>query len=151
MEQYKIPKDPDKLDEDQLRILQEGCGPESSVVKTLVNSDSNQIATPLPETKAIKVEKVHEERRGTEKRRSRSPIPRYGADRKHSDHRQRSPDHRQRSRDEDRSLDREQRSRDQDRSKKDKKKDKERSERREKSRERSRDRDRHKDRRHPRR
>lgn len=33
VEQYKIPKDPDRLDEEALQILQEGCGPESSVIK----------------------------------------------------------------------------------------------------------------------
>jgi len=37
VEQYKVPKNIDKLDEEALQILHEGCGPDSNVLKTLTN------------------------------------------------------------------------------------------------------------------
>ena len=138
VEQYKIPKDPDKLDEDQLRILQEGCGPESAVIKTLVNSAPNQVATPPHEAKNVKVEKIHEEKNEMGKHRSRSPYSRRGADKEHSEQ-HRSPNHKNRSNAKERSPDHKQRLPD----RYDKKKDKgERSHRRERSRDRDRDKDR---------
>lgn len=56
VEQYKIPKDPDKLDEDALRILQEGCGPESSVLKTLVNPPKAREGVSVSEVKTVNTE-----------------------------------------------------------------------------------------------
>ncbi|XP_046442173.1 RNA-binding motif protein, X-linked 2-like isoform X2 [Daphnia pulex] len=99
VEQYKIPKDPDKLDEDALRILQEGCGPESSIIKTLVNSvqenPAASVTAAVSEGKIPKEEKdtestskpKHREEREKERRRSRSPDRRRSTQRKHSDDR----------------------------------------------------------------
>ncbi|XP_046642238.1 RNA-binding motif protein, X-linked 2-like [Daphnia pulicaria] len=99
VEQYKIPKDPDKLDEDALRILQEGCGPESSIIKTLVNSvqenPAASVTAAVSEVKIPKEEKdtestsnpKHREEKEKERRRSRSPDRRRSTQRKHSDDR----------------------------------------------------------------
>nr|CAH0103583.1 unnamed protein product [Daphnia galeata] len=57
VEQYKIPKNPDKLDEDALRILQEGCGPESLIIKTLVNSDVQENPPALETRKGLTFKK----------------------------------------------------------------------------------------------
>ena len=43
VEQYKIPKNPDKLDDEAIQLIQEGCGPETSFAKQgLVQSSSSR-------------------------------------------------------------------------------------------------------------
>lgn len=103
VEQYKIPKDPDKLDEDALRILQEGCGPESSVIKSLVNStigkdSSIQENTLTTEVRIKKTEMTVEshssngEGRGKERHRSRSPKRRRSTEKDYANYRSRPYD-----------------------------------------------------------
>ena len=57
VEQYKIPKDPDKLDQEALLILQEGCGPNSSVIKTL---QAPKPAAPPPLSPKLSIKKEKE-------------------------------------------------------------------------------------------
>ena len=132
VEQYKIPKDPDKLDEDSLRILHEGCGPNSAVVRELTLPAATAAAAvvarppppPLPapiipdEPVRIKQEPVspvlNREREKEKRRRSRSASPsrrkrekekeeeRRRGGREPEEHRRRRDDRRDRSRERDR-------------------------------------------------
>ena len=83
-----------------MRILQEGCGPESSIIKTLVNSGIQE-NPPAPETSSVSETKVLKQEKSIdsysqpkgrygkekERRRSRSPNRRRSSERKHSDDR----------------------------------------------------------------
>lgn len=164
VEQYKIPKDPDKLDQEALLILQEGCGPNSSVIKTL-QAPKPAAPPPLSPKLSIKKEKeaVENETRTTSKEqraRSKSPKTRNSdgrsrdersPERKPSDHHRR-----ERSREKERHRpDRRERSREREATRnKDRKDEKERSSKKHRSddkrdkRDRSRDRSRERDRKH---
>merc|ERR1712071_451433 len=97
VEQYKVPKNIEKLDEEALQILQEGCGPNSNVLRTLTNearkkeeennSPSSEPITAEPPMlmQPRKTEQQPEERDRSKKRsRSRSPRHKKSTDRRHS-------------------------------------------------------------------
>jgi len=106
VEQYKVPKNIDKLDEEALQIIQEGCGPDSNVLKTMTNdaralssaepslignSEPNEapmviqpmkIEEPPASKKELKVPKT--KHKSKKKSRSRSPKHKKSSDRRHS-------------------------------------------------------------------
>ena len=54
MEQYKVPKDPDRLDEEQIKLIQEGCGPESSIARQSRQGESSRDRDRSPKMKKEK-------------------------------------------------------------------------------------------------
>ena len=54
VEQYKVPKDPDRLDEEQIKLIQEGCGPESSIARQSRQGESSRDRDRSPKMKKEK-------------------------------------------------------------------------------------------------
>ena len=142
VEQYKIPKDPDRLDEEALQILQEGCGPESSVVK------HQQAPKPSLPLLPVKEERFHSppqnQDRKENKQQLQSTSPKRRLDKEADNRGQPAVDERSSKKHKDRSEKRDRsREKDQFRSvKKERSKDREAAPRRERSRDRERSRER---------
>ena len=105
VEQYKIPKDPDRLDEDALKILQEGCGPESSVMKMMQGNQQPAVAA-LPPAAIIKEEKEPVQYQAPEKKETKKRDKSKERDRLDKQDRPKGKDKRDRSRDRSRDRDR---------------------------------------------
>ena len=104
VEQYKVPENIDKRDEEALQILYEGCGPNSNVLKTLTNeartlqptlstsAEENDSLVPtsrqareieMPTSSETKLKKSSKSK-SKKNSRSRSPKYRKGSDRRRS-------------------------------------------------------------------